>query len=43
MKQKRSGAIILSIVLVIIAMAAGIGVGFVMGKSSKDKIGRAHV
>ena len=36
MKQKRSGAIILSIVLVIIAMAAGIGVGFVMGKSSKD-------
>ena len=33
MKQKRSGAIILSIVLVIIAMAAGIGVGFVMGKS----------
>ena len=36
MKQKRSGAIILSIVLVIIAMAAGIGIGFVMGKSSKD-------
>ena len=36
MKQKRSGAIILSIVLVIIAMAAGIGIGFVMGKSTKD-------
>lgn len=36
MKQKRSGAIILSIVLVIIAMAAGIGIGFVIGKSSKD-------
>ena len=36
MKQKKSGAIILSIVLVIIAMAAGIGIGFVIGKSSKE-------